>query len=172
MKGNCLSIGAVIIVLNAFILVSVRADDLAGAAHSIDGDTIVVLGEQIRLFGIDAPEVQQLCQRQGSYWPCGVAAAHALAQKVVGRDVICRPRAHDRHWRVFGICYVDGEDLNAWVVREGWALAYRRHSMDYVEAEEEAKAARRGLWSSEFQMPWEYRRKKPAAGAPETGKLE
>lgn len=136
-----------------------RSADLSGSARVIEGDTIVISDQDSRLYGIDAPETQQLCQRQGQYWPCGVVATQSLSRKIAGREVTCQPRGHDRYWRVLAICFLDEEDLNAWMVLEGWAVAFARYSTEYVPEENAAREARRGLWVGESQMPWEYRRR-------------
>ncbi len=73
----------------------------------------------------------------------------------------CSPRDRDRYGRTVAVCYLAGRtiDINRKMVRQGWALAYRQYSRDYVVVEAEAKAALAGMWSGSFQAPWEYRRK-------------
>lgn len=134
--------------------------DISGPARVIDGDSLVVAGERIRLFGIDAPERRQLCWRDGLEWNCGKEAAAALLEKVGNRELDCRERSRDRYGRVVAVCFLDGEDINRWMVREGWALAYREYSRVYVPQEDEAREAKRGIWVSEFAPPWEWRREK------------
>lgn len=131
--------------------------DVSGLASVIDGDTIGVGGERIRLHGIDAPESEQLCRAGGTSWPCGRQASHALADRLGGSLVVCEERDRDRYGRIVALCRADGHDLGAWLVSRGWALAYRRYSTDYVAVEEAAKAARRGLWRGEFVPPWDWR---------------
>jgi endonuclease YncB( thermonuclease family) len=130
---------------------------IVGVATVRDGDSIEIHGQTIRLYGIDAPEGRQVCRRDGADWRCGQAAAHALAKHIGRRPVSCRPRDRDRYGRSVAVCFVADEDVGAWLVREGWALAYRRYSRDYVGAEEAARAAKRGLWSATFMPPWEWR---------------
>ena len=137
----------------------VRAD-LSGWAEAIDGDTIVVAGTRIRLFGIDAPEHAQSCQDEGELWGCNGLAKWRLEDRISGRTVACEERDRDRYGRIVALCRVDGEDLGAWMVSQGWALAYRRYAQDYADEEAGAKAARRGLWRGEFVPPWEWRRGK------------
>ncbi len=134
--------------------------DVAGVASVIDGDTIEVHGQRIRLHGIDAPESPQLCRLDGKPWQCGKDAANALADKIARRPVACEDLGHDRYKRIIGRCTVAGEDMGAWMVSQGWALAYRRYSREYVDEEADAQAARRGVWASEFMKPWEWRRGK------------
>ncbi len=133
---------------------------VAGIASVIDGDTIEVHGQRIRLHGIDAPESRQLCLSDGKPWRCGKDAANALADKIARRPVTCEDLGRDRYNRIIGRCIVAGEDINAWMVSQGLALAYRRYSLDYVDEEADARAARRGIWAGEFVKPWEWRRGK------------
>jgi len=134
------------------------SDSIIGAASIIDGDTIEVHGQRIRLHGIDAPESRQECIRNGESWLCGKDATQALADKVGSGLLECLPKDRDRYGRTVAVCRLDGEDLNAWIVREGWALAYRHYSLDYVADEDAAREAKRGIWASEFTPPWEWRR--------------
>ena len=130
---------------------------LAGRARVIDGDTIEVGSARIRLFGVDAPESTQSCVVGSRPWPCGRRATRALAGRIDGRSVACEERDRDRYGRIVAVCRHDGQDVNAWLVREGWALAYRRYSRAYVDEEAAAKAARRGVWRGEFVPPWDWR---------------
>ncbi len=120
--------------------------DVAGVASVIDGDTIEVHGQQIRLHGIDAPESRQLCRPDGKPWQCGKDAANALADKIARRPVTCEDMGRDRYKRIIARCTVAGEDLGEWMVQQGLALAYRRYSLDYVDEEAEAQAARYLGW--------------------------
>ncbi len=133
---------------------------MAGVASVIDGDTIEVHGQRIRLHGIDAPESRQLCLLDGKPWQCGKDAANALADKIARRSVTCEDLGRDRYKRIIAKCTVAGEDLEKWMVANGWALAYRRYSLDYVDEEADAQAAQRGIWAGEFVKPWEWRRGK------------
>ncbi len=83
-----------------------------------------------------------------------------VADKIGRRPVTCEELRRGRHKRIIARCTVVGEDLEAWMVANGWALAYRRYSLDYVDEEAGARAARRGIWASEFVKPWEWRRGK------------
>ncbi len=134
--------------------------DVAGTANVIDGDTIEVHGQRIRLHGIDAPESRQLCRLDGKPWQCGKDAANALAEKIARRPVTCEDLGRDRYKRIIARCTVAGEDLEKCMVSQGLALAYRRYSFDYVGEEADARAAQRGIWAGEFLPPWEWRRGK------------
>ena len=134
------------------------AADLIGQASIIDGDTIEIHGQRIRLFGIDAPEHDQLCEAGGNQYRCGQQAALALADQIGSRTVDCVPRDVDQYGRVVAVCSAVGEDLNAWMVRNGWALAYRHYSTAYVPDEDAAHLAGDGIWRGTFVAPWDWRR--------------
>ena len=132
--------------------------DVAGRARVIDGDTIEVASARVRLFGVDAPESAQNCLQGIRRWSCGEQATRALAGRIDGRSVACEERDRDRYGRIVAVCRYSGQDVNAWLVREGWAMAYRRYSMAYVGEEASARRAKRGLWRGEFVPPWDWRR--------------
>ncbi len=134
-------------------------DDLQGVASVIDGDTIEIHGTRIRLNGIDAPESGQLCQdARGTAWRCGQQAALALSDRIGRRQVVsCQQTDTDRYGRVVADCIVGRENLNRWMVREGWAVAYRQYSTAYIPAEDHARTGQRGIWQGRFDMPWDWR---------------
>ena len=134
--------------------------DITGKPRVVDGDTVWIDDTKIRLHGIDAPETKQECYRvDGSPYRCGEAATDALRVLIGADPVRCEGDTLDRYKRLIAICYSGTADLNAEMVRQGWALAYRRYSKDYVSAEKEAQDAKRGIWAGEFEPPWEWRRK-------------
>ncbi len=133
---------------------------LSGRPRVIDGDTIAVGGTRVRLHGVDAPESGQSCVAGGARWPCGRQAAQALTRRLGGRKVVCEERDRDRYGRIVAVCREDGRDINAWLVAEGWALAYRRYSLEYVDEESAARAARKGVWRGEIVVPSDWRRGK------------
>jgi endonuclease YncB( thermonuclease family) len=138
-----------------------------GVASVIDGDTIEIHGQRIRLYGIDAPEASQTCDLEGRPWRCGAASANALADHIGRRTVTCDPRDRDRYGRLVAACSVGDAGISPWMVREGWAVAYRRYSQDFVADEAAARAAKRGIWRSTFIMPWEWRAQHRAGGRPQ-----
>lgn len=132
---------------------------VTGTASVIDADTIEIHGERLRLHGIDAPESGQLCHDpNGDPWRCGKEAAFALANKIGRRTVSCKLTDQDRYGRWIAVCAQGGEDLNGWLVRAGWAVAYTRFSNDYVSEERAAKRERRGIWQGDFIAPEDWRR--------------
>lgn len=131
---------------------------IAGVASVIDGDTIEIHGQRIRMFGIDAPEGGQLCIRpNGERWRCAQQSSLALADRIGRSTVRCKQRDIDRYRRVVAVCFKENEDLNRWMVANGWAVAYRRYSVDYVADEDAARRKRINMWSGDFEMPWNWR---------------
>ncbi|MBW0159629.1 thermonuclease family protein [Sinorhodobacter sp. B57] len=149
--------------LASFLIVyaasSATAQTIAGTASVIDGDTIEIHGQRIRLHAIDAIESRQRCLLlDGRTWNCGRDSARALAEKIGRASVSCRVKGIDRYQRYVAVCTQKGEDLNAWMVLNGWAVAYRRYGMDYVNEEARARKAKTGIWGGKFVMPWDWRR--------------
>jgi len=127
----------------------------------IDGDTIEIQGERIRLNGVDAPETAQLCRNaQQKPYRCGAVAAWALDKFLAAsRPTRCEFVERDRYGRFVGDCYrADGARVAAALVRNGWALDWRRYSKGAF-ADEQAIAQREhlGLWAGDFMPPWEWR---------------
>lgn len=137
---------------------SVQAQDIAGQATVIDGDTIEIARTRVRLHGIDAPESGQICQdARGRNYRCGQRAAFALADWIGRTTVSCEPRDSDRYGRVVAVCRARGTDINQWMVRQGWAVGYREYSKAYVPHELTAQRARTGIWVGTFVLPSEWR---------------
>jgi endonuclease YncB( thermonuclease family) len=131
---------------------------LSGHPRVIDGDTIEVAGRHVRLEGIDAPETAQTCGTSGSgTWPCGKAAAEALEKLIGGASITCDSRGLDKYGRTLGVCFVAGRDINAAMVREGFAWAFVKYSTSYVQEEAEARALHLGIWQGEAEPAWEFR---------------
>jgi endonuclease YncB( thermonuclease family) len=150
-----LKIAAALILL-AFPALS---DDITGTARIVDGDTIWIDDTKIRLWGIDAPEAKQVCQRDGKHWRCGEAATEALRQFIGTSPVTCENHGKDRYGRMIGKCSVNGLDIGAEMVSRGLALAYTRYSRYYLPNQNEAHAAGAGMFAGQFMPPWEWRRK-------------
>jgi len=135
-----------------------KVDCLTGAAKVIDGDTIEVAGVRIRIHGIDAPELDQTFWWQGRRQACGAMALAALEALTAGVKVRCEVIERDRYGRRVAKCFSpNGVDIGRRMVASGWALAYRRYSKDYVDAEKKARKAKRGIWRGTFELPWKWR---------------
>ena len=132
-----------------------------GLARAKDGDSLMVGKTEVRLFGVDAPELGQTCKKGGTDWACGAEAADRLSMLVAGKDVSCTSMGTDQYNRTLGRCTVGATDINRIVVATGFAVAYRRYSSDYISAEETAKVARRGIWAGTFEMPSDFRHDGP-----------
>jgi endonuclease YncB( thermonuclease family) len=142
---------------------------LAGGARVIDGDTIVVNDIRVRLEGIDAPEAGQTCKRAvlGS-WACGTEATGALTNLLAGKQVRCEQRGLDKYGRTLGVCFIDPrQDVNAWMVRKGYAWAFTKYSTSYVKEEAAARAERVGIWQGDAVPAWDYRSQRWAKAEPQ-----
>jgi endonuclease YncB( thermonuclease family) len=139
-------------IIIAMMATPVAAETVSGRASVIDGDTLEIRGERIRLHGIDAPE-------------SGQQAANALDSYIGRRSVECQGKERDRYGRLIAVCYAGEADLNATMVRNGWALAYTKYSKDYLLHEQAAAQELRGIWKTDFDPPWEWRRRGRSGGA-------
>lgn len=135
-----------------------QAADITGTAKVRDGDSVLIGNTRIRLGGIDAPSVDQLClNNKGERWTCGIAARDALAKYTEGKNWVCHARSIDRRGRTVARCQVGGEDIQKWLAHSGWALAYARLSHDYDSDEAAAREAKAGMWQGAFIAPWDWR---------------
>ncbi|WOH66170.1 thermonuclease family protein [Bradyrhizobium sp. BWA-3-5] len=150
------------------------AGDLVGQASVVDGDTIEIHGQRIRLWGIDAPESDQLCRNDDSkLYQCGRAAATALAGLLwaIQRPVTCSPVDRDHYGRTVATCSLGtpGPDIGHWLVANGHALDWPTYSKGkYEDAQRGAERAGRGIWAGSFVEPWKYRACVKAGGRPAT----
>lgn len=137
----------------------VRAETiLSGTAAGLDEDSIALQGQRVRLWGIDAPGLDQTCKRGGKPWACGRDAERALSRLVTGKTVRCLVIVEDKLRRlIVGDCTLGGESLSRWMIRNGWAVMNPRQTDAYAKEEAEAKEAKRNIWASEFDMPWDWR---------------
>ena len=130
-----------------------------GVTTVIDGDTIDIHGQRFRLFGIDAPESKQLCKdASGKPYRCGQVAANALSDLIGRQTVTCENKDIDRYKRILAVCSVGGQDVGAYLVAKGLAVAYVHYSSAYVPAETAARAVGLGLWAGTVDMPWDWRK--------------
>jgi len=142
-----------------FSSISIHAESDIGPAKVVDGDGLIINGNEHRLHGIDAVEIDQGCQdQQGRVWFCGQRAREVLKSLVSGEMVQCNWSEKDRWGRRLSTCSINGVDLNAAMVFTGYAIAYRQYSQRYVLIENEARKKRNGIWQGEFTRPAEHRR--------------
>jgi len=156
-RARDIGVAAAILALTALIVVRLDAgggETIIGSARAADGDTLTLDGQRIRLLGMDSPEMMQVCRRDGADWRCGVAARSRLAELLRAGPATCRTAGRDRYERWLARCEAGGEDIGARMVREGLAVAYG----GYEDEERLARAERKGLWSSTFDMPQQWRR--------------
>lgn len=133
-------------------------DSVHGMPLVLDGDTLDFDGLRVRIFGIDAFERDQLCEYDdGTRYGCGQLARESMVSAIDSGVVTCAKRDIDPYGRMVGVCQVRDLDVGRRVVEEGYALAYRHYSNDYVDAEDGARQARRGVWNGRFEAPWDYR---------------
>ena len=124
----------------------------------VDGDTSKLGDVKIRFSGIDAPEINQTCVASEGKVACGKISRDILITKVTNKKITCTDEGKDFYGRVLGECFVNGESLSRYLVREGFAFAYRKYSDKFISDEEYAKSNRLGMWSMKFQYPWDYRK--------------
>jgi endonuclease YncB( thermonuclease family) len=136
------------------------ASDIAGQASVVDGDTLDIHGQRIRIADIDAPEHNQLCDdANGAHYMCGGMAANQLAHFIGQRPVICSPLYNDRWGRAVAFCSVEGQDLGEWLVKNGMAIRWPKYDRlgRYINAQVNAQSAKIGLWGGSFLEPWDFR---------------
>ena len=150
----------VILVISVFLLIfflifnQVKSQDL----RVVDGDTIHLNGEKIRFTGIDTPELKQTCINQGIIDPCGITAKEILIDKISDNEVECISEGKDQYKRTLAECFVNNESLSSYLVRSGYAFAYRKYSKKFISDEDYAKANKIGMWSMKFDYPWDHRK--------------
>ena len=132
---------------------------IIGKAKVIDGDTIHIRENKIRLYGIDAPESNQECLQDNKKWLCGKDSTEFLKKITHNSIVECRINGIDKYKRYIGICFTNKKNLNRYIVKNGWAIAYRYYSKDYIDEELIAKKNKKGIWQGEFEEPHKFRKK-------------
>ena len=138
-----------------FFTNSVYADQLTVT----DGDTIRIGEERIRFSGIDAPELKQTCLYQEIEFNCGEFSKNLLIEKIANQEVSCIRESKDQYGRTLAECFVGKDSLSSYLVREGYAFAYRKYSDKFIDDEEYARSKGNGMWSMEFLFPWDFRKK-------------
>ena len=123
-----------------------------------DGDTIRIGDERIRFSGIDAPEIKQTCIYQEIKFKCGEFSKNLLIEKISNQEVSCIRENTDQYGRTLAECFVGKESLSSYLVREGYAFAYRKYSDKFIPDEEYAQSKDNGMWSMDFMFPWDFRK--------------
>ena len=131
---------------------------LADNLKIVDGDTIVLNGEKVRFFGIDTTELKQTCLEGNEEVGCGRFAKMLLVKKIGNNTPKCIGEKKDFYKRTLAECFVNGESLSKFLVRSGYAFAYRKYSTKFIKDENFAKANKLGMWSMTFQYPWDFRK--------------
>ena len=167
--GGWLAVGLIGLLAAIGALISEpAATPISGVATVVDGDTLRLDGERVRLLNIDAPELDQTCQDvQGADWGCGRSARAALQALIAGRHVSCAPQGRDRYGRLLAHCRVAGTDIAQAIVGQGLAVA----EGGYFGEEAGARTARRGIWAGDFITPAQWRRQH-GEGSGETGLID
>ena len=159
-----------ILIISFFLALTLNSTEINGVPKIIDGDTVHINTKKIRLEGIDAPEIKQQCKKPflkvstiiglefNKNYSCGVIAKKKLIDKIDSSKIKCISSSKDRYERFLATCYMGKINLNKWMVRNGYALAYKKYSKDYVRDEEYAKKNKLGVWEGSFIMPEKWRK--------------
>ena len=154
-KRKAILVISISILVFFFTYTDIKSQDI----KIIDGDTIIVNGEKIRFSGIDTPELKQICIKQGVKKPCGLTSKQIIIYKIAYNNVTCVNEGKDQYKRTLAECFVNNESLSSYLVRSGYAFAYRRYSKKFIPDEDYAKFNKLGMWSMEFDYPWDWRKK-------------
>ena len=159
------------IIITLLVLLSNSiAEEISGIPKVVDGDTVHIDNYKFRLEGIDAPEMRQKCKKESlkisfiisfifyKDYSCGEVSKEKLKSKIRGSEIKCISSSKDRYKRYIATCYKGKTNLNQWMVRNGFAIAYRRYSKTYVPDEEFAKENKLGLWKGKFMEPEKWRK--------------
>jgi endonuclease YncB( thermonuclease family) len=130
---------------------------ITGTATVLDGDSIEVDGQLIRIYGIDAPELEQDCYSGNMKFRCGAQSSTYLSDMIYGQPIRCQVNEIDKYDRILGSCMWQGRNVAEIMVLTGQALAWPHHSNLYVETEEAAREQGAGIWSTDFARPHEWR---------------
>ena len=150
----------VILVISVFVLVFLFSyiDVKSQEIKITDGDTIRINGEKIRFSGIDTPELKQTCTKKGVKKLCGMTAKKILKNKIADNKILCVREGKDQYKRTLAECFVNDESLSSYLVRSGYAFAYRKYSKKFITDEDYARINKLGMWSMKFDYPWDFRK--------------
>lgn len=146
------------IVLIATFILLIGQNVSSNTVYVIDGDTIKIGNEKIRFSGIDAPELNQYCFKNEKKILCGVLVKKALLKKIGNKIPKCVIEGKDIYKRILAECFVNEKSLSKFLVRNGYAFAYRKYSKKFIQDEEFARKNKLGLWSMKFDYPWKFRK--------------
>ena len=141
-----------------FFNFSVFSKTINGIAHVVDGDTIHIEKNKIRLHGIDAPEIDQTCTIKDKVWNCGIESSLELKKLILDNNISCVVSDIDKYNRYIAECFINNQNINELMVKNGWAIAYRYYSLDFIDDEEIAKNNKAGIWKGEFLDPYLFRK--------------
>ena len=158
MFSNKIKVFLLISICLIFFLIT-SFDVKSNKVKVVDGDTIHLNGQKIRFSGIDTPEINQVCNKNDEVIKCGILAKELLISMIGNNKVKCVNEDVDRYKRILAECFVNNQSLSKFLVREGFAFAYRKYSTKFIEDEDYAKKNKKGMWSMTFEYPWDYRRK-------------
>ena len=154
-KRKVILVISVSVLVFLFSYIDVKSQDI----KITDGDTIRINGEKIRFSGIDTPELRQTCLKQEIKVLCGITAKQILIDKIGDNKVVCIREGKDQYKRTLAECFVNDESLSSYLVKSGYAFAYRRYSKKFIADEDFARTNKIGMWSMEFDYPWDWRKK-------------
>ncbi|MDA9598220.1 thermonuclease family protein [bacterium] len=153
-KKKAILVTSVLLLVFFFTYTNIKSQDI----KITDGDTIKINGKKIRFSGIDTPELKQTCLKDGENNSCGFKAKQILIDKIERNKVKCIEEGQDRYKRILAECFVNNESLSRYLVRSGYAFAYRKYSNKFISDEDYARVNKLGMWSMEFEFPWDFRR--------------
>ena len=153
--------------INLFLVISICSifffltyfDVKSDEIKIIDGDTIHLNGEKIRFSGIDTPEIKQTCTKNNEIINCGIQAKELLVEIIANNKIICIREGMDQYKRILAECFVNDLSLSSYLVKNGYAFAYRKYSKKFIADEDYARSNRLGMWSMNFEYPWDWRKK-------------
>ena len=154
-KRKIIFLISIISIISLFVFNYLKPQDI----KVVDGDTIHLNGEKIRFTGIDTPELKQTCIKDGVKDYCGIKAKEILIEKIAQNKVECISERKDQYKRTLAECFVNNESLSSYLVRSGYAFAYRKYSDKFITDENYARVNKIGMWSMKFDYPWDYRKK-------------
>ena len=154
-KRKAILVISICVLVFIFTYTDIKSQDI----KITDGDTIHINGEKIRFSGIDSPELKQTCIKKGIRKPCGITARQILIDKISDNEIVCIREGKDIYKRTLAECFVNDESLSSYLVKSGYAFAYRRYSKKFIADEDFARTNKIGMWAMEFDYPWDWRKK-------------